>query len=763
VRRLAVAAVLTALAAIGTACSAPSGQSIPIHNELGADAAALALPRANVQPTPPQAAAVQRALAAVASPLRMTWQRAVRMGQSGDPATLPTLEPFSSPVVTDLYGDGRLEVISGGTDGRIHISSAATGAELVRFDVAGQSGTISSQPVIADVNGDGRRDIVTTFMPSARTPTGVLGSTATVAAFTSGGHRIWGVRTCQIPGKNCGVFSSPVVTDLYGNGRREVIVNTFDFRLMVLDAATGRLLTGFPRYLYDTSWSTPAVADLYGDGHKEIISAADLDGDFSCPGLPQIPHCTYGGLVRVFDTAGRQKALFNVPGEVVWSSPAIADVNGDGHPDVVVGTGQYFANVGKPTTPSHRVWALDGRTLRPLAGFPVTLGGGTMSSPAVASVTGGAPWIFINSTDGRLSAIDGTGHVRWAICALYNRANCGRVQAQGDGSPTVADVNGDGRLEVLTVTDRALVVVDAITGQVIQDTALGSGTGLRPFVLQSSPTVVSVDGHASVFLHGTQDATPTGTRDPNDGDYLVRFDSPGPLGAAPWPTFHGQPTHEGTMAPAPVAYARITGLGRYVNHVFADFTGATAPDAAIVSGYQHQLDFGGAAGRRMVAAGPVHSGYWLGGIVDGLYVRILGRAPTPSARADRVNGLARGGSVEALATTLYASDEYLARAGGTPTAFVGSLYTNILGSSPNPARVPYWVGEAAKHGRAYVAEAFSTSLDGRRVRAAAVYDRLLHRAPTASSRDNWANHLLVEDEVGLALELAVSDTYYAAS
>jgi hypothetical protein len=94
---------------------------------------------------------------------------------------------------------------------------------------------------------------------------------------------------------------------------------------------------------------------------------------------------------------------------------------------------------------------------------------------------------------------------------------------------------------------------------------------------------------------------------------------------------------------------------------------------------------------------------------------------------------------------------------------VGSLYTHVLGASPNPARVPYWVGQVAKHGRAYVAKAFSTSLDGRRVRATALYTRLLHKAPTASSRDNWANHLLLEDEVGLALELAVSDTYYAAS
>ena len=436
----------------------------------------------------------------------------------------------------------------------------------------------------------------------------------------------------------------------------------------MLDAATGRIEPGFPKYLYDTSWSSPAVADLYGDGRKEIITGADLDGEYSCPGLaPDIPGCTYGGLVRVFDTSGRQRALFNVPGEVVWSSPAMADVNGDGHPDVVVGTGQNYASIGYPTAPSHRVWALDGRTLRPLPRLPVTLGGSTMSSPAMASVDGRTPWAFINSTDGRLTAIDGGGPRAVVDLRDVPPGHCGRSQAQGDGSPTVADINGDGRLEVLTVVDRALVVVDALSGTVLQDTALGSGTELRPFVLETSPTVVTIDGHAVGVpardpgrWRPTACATPTtptsscaSTRPPARRGAVADVPRSARRTWAPWARpGRLRPDHRHGSLHRP----RVRRLHRCCACRRQHRVGLPAPARLRRR----------AAGRRMVAAGPVHSGHWLGGIVDDLYVRILGRAPSASARADRVSTLAKGGSVDTLAMSFYATDEYVARVGGTP-------------------------------------------------------------------------------------------------
>ncbi len=64
---------------------------------------------------------------------------------------------------------------------------------------------------------------------------------------------------------------SPVLTDLTGDGRAEIVVGTTSNSLAAIDAE-GRSVAGFPLATGDASGTTPFIADLDGDGDSEVVS-----------------------------------------------------------------------------------------------------------------------------------------------------------------------------------------------------------------------------------------------------------------------------------------------------------------------------------------------------------------------------------------------------------------------------------------------------------------------------------------------------------
>lgn len=139
--------------------------------------------------------------------------------------------------------------------------------------------------------------------------------------------------------------------------------------------------------LLDTPWSSPAIADLDRDGFPEIII-----------GAPDNPPGTAGdgGLIHVF----RNNLASELPGfpyfidEAVDSSPAVGDLDGDGWLDIVIGAGWCWdrpicapAGVTHPVTEA--VYALN-RFGVPLAGWPKVLPADryVFGSPALADFDG---------------------------------------------------------------------------------------------------------------------------------------------------------------------------------------------------------------------------------------------------------------------------------------------------------------------------------------------------------------------------------------
>ncbi len=181
-------------------------------------------------------------------------------------------------------------------------------------------------------------------------------------------------------------------------------------------------LPGYPNH---PGWPVPVV------GGASPPVCADLDPSY--PGLETAVGTLSSGVnFYVFHQDGTLMAGYPINlGYWIAASPAIADINGDGLPEIVVSD---FGH--------DRVWALhaDGT---PLPGWPITVGGNVRSTPALADLDPSYPGleIIVGVQDGHVYAwhADGTLVPGWPVMAGDFVERC---------SPAVGDVNHDGYLEV---------------------------------------------------------------------------------------------------------------------------------------------------------------------------------------------------------------------------------------------------------------------------------------------------------------------------
>lgn len=261
---------------------------------------------------------------------------------------------------------------------------------------------------------------------SGRRPSPMQGlSFAPVVTYGSGGYAAWSV----------------AVADVNSDGKPDLLVANC--------GSTGNCNNGAVGVLLGNGDGTFQTAMAYGSGgsHATSLAVADVNGD----GKPDIvvtnaDDNTVSVLLGNGDGTFQTAVAYGSGGDAVWSV-SVADVNSDGKPDLLVTNGCLSDGCGD--TVSVLLGNGDGTFQTAVA---YGSGGGTADSVAVADVNGdGKPDLLVancgssmgDCSDGTVGVLLGNGDGTFQTAVAYSSGG------ENAYSIAVADVNGDGKPDIL--------------------------------------------------------------------------------------------------------------------------------------------------------------------------------------------------------------------------------------------------------------------------------------------------------------------------
>lgn len=369
------------------------------------------------------------------------------------PATHPNhVQVMSAPMVADMNNDTIPEVIfnsfsSSGYNGNgiLRILNGQTGALIASSDGTPMTDG-GSQVAVGDVDGDTIPEIVTCSNEYK----------LIVYDFDPKTNKLSVKWKSQNARRECGQ-AGPGIADFNGDGKPEVYV-----RYNIHDGATGELLG---------SEACGTSDNLYQHAPCDYTVAADIDGDGQL-------ELVGGNVAYKLDVKNKKMSkYYDRSGDGhIDGYPAIADINLDGKPEIVVIRSNNNTVMAFNADGSNH-WA------QPLAHSAASGGPAT-----IANITGDSHPEITFAGKYAYVAIDYTGKIIWTRTTRdYSSAKTGS---------SVFDFDGDGKAEVVYADEYFLRVYNGNNGNTVYCQCNTSGTHWEYPVIAD----VNADGHAEIII-----------------------------------------------------------------------------------------------------------------------------------------------------------------------------------------------------------------------------------------------------------------------
>ena len=266
---------------------------------------------------------------------------------AGFPRTEPYGSFFSSPTVVDINADGKLDILSADSTGCVW-GFDRTGALLPSFPwktggVCDNAPRINSSLAVGDIDGDGKLEVVAGTRGSDITS----GNRGKVYVWKRDGTLMTGwpkeMAWANITNGNFPEVYSVALGNITGDSKLEIIASTSNEAGSDTDHApnvyawnvNGSAVNGFPTSSPKGSgtWGHLAVADMNGDGYEDIIIGRDEIYVYVYNGQGQT---LPGWPVRTYLDETKQTWGTDNYVEFTRSGPAVGDLDGDGTLEVVI-------------------------------------------------------------------------------------------------------------------------------------------------------------------------------------------------------------------------------------------------------------------------------------------------------------------------------------------------------------------------------------------------------------------------------------------